>query len=772
MYPVSVSIDTQQQRVQYDRTSTLVAGEDWGWNFQSNVFIEPTTLTAILQPLPYTAAWATTGTGQYKRYTTSDYNLITPNNWINDPNTGDSSGNPFENCIKGIAQSGDNSEIVTTSASQPSNGAMYLSWFGANAGSDNMLQMACGWGTPNTAPISFNFYADGKVDVYTAVNGVPVYQNTYSINGADQSQNPQQTANAWVTVTIHPFRRREIMVISNRGGGFTHLIDSIDPTQSDPEIIPPLPFWWQVPSGLAKVACAPCLFQTSGYITGVKSFFGTPPQPGQQTQALTYADANGGGTVASLTQADDPTSSWSPDGSSNQARVRVDLTGNGVRTPNLYGAMYAFQTSTTSTDAAQLVLDQYITRLELEVPDSGSDIKWTVELKSPQALITAGAVGIYTQSNRPYNFTIGGSLITDGVSEAPKRKVGLNDVASRVTTEVRDLWKLCEHYLFTDPTPLDGLNLVDAFKLILSTVGITNVSISSTAYTLPKSDAPTHRDFAVLINPGDSAAEWLTRLHENYCANWLMGFKGSTFYLTSPSDLPSTSSLTLYQTVQAAVNASVASPSLTDFIGYIFRGYSDQPLEPEANDIWVIGRDLRTGLPLVGHKADTNGQNPSTPPDSRPGGWLGEIRKYGIYDATISDQNAVDQCINVLYDRLTAQRIVAEFTSDFLLKPDGTPIWRGDIVTLDGYGDFRIKGFSTNFEREPNSSEGSNYWWRPTKYICEQIGSASGVSQYHGLTLAQIILNHELRCISKSTVRSDALSQGLVSQIPLQVTLY
>lgn len=758
MEALTVLLDTAQTRVSKDRLSTLVTGEDWSRRFVDKVYVEPVTLCAMLQPLCMTAAWSTTGTGDYRRYAVADYNL-TAAKWVDDPVTS------VDNYIKGIDSGGVNNEVVTTKVNQPSNGAMYLSWFSANAGTDDMVAIECGWGTPDTAPISLRFFAAGRVEVWR----YGVFAADYTLNGNQNSSNPQQPANQFVSVTIHPFRRRELLIISNQGGGCVHLFDDIDQYAADPTITPNLPFWWSVPSGLAKVACAPCLYAKSGYICGVKTFFASAPKTGSTLEQTTYHDANAGSASSKLVKPDDPNADFTPNSTDTVCRIRTDLTGNGVRTPSVYAARCGYKTITAQTPSESVTLDPFLVKASLEVPDNAADLRWSIDLIAPEGLATAGARSITRMSNRPVSFRMGSQVITNGITSAPKVKVGIDDKATHVSIEVRDKFKLLEHYLFTDPTPLDGMNIVDAFKLVFNAAGVPDdlLDLEATPFSLPKSDAPSKGDFAVLINPGDTAAEWINRLHENYCATWLMGWRptasGWKFVLKSPESLGSTSVYTLYETTAGAIGAGKAR---ADVARFTYRSYDEELLEPEANDIWVTGRDLRTGRPLVGHKPDTESQDPTKPKAARPDNWLGEVRKYGLYDGSITSQAAVNRAVDILFNRLTPQRIVAEFTTDFMVKPDGVPVWRGDVVTLAGRGDFRIKSFSTDWVREPDTSAG--FCWRPTKYVAELVqAAASGMTSFSGLSLAQVVGNHELKSTSKSVVRKDSVSQELLRRMPI-----
>ena len=757
MDALSVTVNTAQTRVKRDRLATLVSGEDWRYANSSNVYIEPLELTAMLMPQPFTTDWYTSGS----RYGIADYTYATgsSSNWVQDANT------PTDIYIKGIASSGDNSELITTKAVQPNNGSMWLSWFGANAGADDMIQIECGWATPATAPISLRFYAGGKVDVYRN----QLYQDTYNINGPQQTQAPQQTASTYVSVCIMPFRGREILVISNRGGAFIHRFDDIA-SAANPTITPAAPFWWTVPTGAAKVACAPCLFATSGYICGATSYFVKPPEVGTTATPITYQAYNGGSVTAHLTSATDPTTAFVPDGTTTTALVRVDLSGNGVTTPNLYGAHVYFDPITAQTPSTPVVLDQWLTKAKLAVPDNATELKWEFEFKSPAA-IAAAVPSFSVVSNRPYRIQIG-ALTAFGVSEPAKRTLGVDDTSSRVSVEVRDKWKLCEQYLFSDPTPLDGLALSAAFRLILSSVGISEVDIEESGFTLPSSDTPSKNDFAVLIKAGDSAADWLTRLHENYCSTWFMGFcpatNGWTFRVVSPATLGTTSVMTLYSSVADAMNSGLGI-DFTNYPQFVYRSYDEHSLEPEANAIYVTGRDQRTGYPIMAYKEDSASQDPTTAVSTQPDNWLGCVRKYGLVDSSICGQAAVTQCVNILYDRLTRRRIVAEFTSDFLIKPNGLPVWRGDVITLEGLGDYRVKSFSCDYETEPDNSSQS-WFWRPTKYVVEKVSAGvSGLTSLYGYSLAQVVGSHKLRSRSKRIIRQDRLSQQLPNYKPLQV---
>jgi len=727
---LKVTLDTAQSRIKRDRIATLISAKDWGQRFISNAYIDPITNTAMLCPAPRLPNWSTTGTGIYTRFKKSDYTL-TGSKWAeaNHLFNGDT-------YLTSVDPSGNPGEAVKTSANMPRNGGMYLQWYAANGSSDDWVQMECGWSStpsnPTSSPISLRFYASGNVEVWE--NGV--YQAEYKLSG--NGEVPQQTASTFTDVCIIPFRKRELLVFSNRGGGFSHVIESIADTDDDPTIIPGLPFWWSVPQGYVYVQAAKIQYPTSGYVTGVKSWLQNPPQSGEVVQTFVYGDANGGSAVATLVDSENPGSAFVQNGSNTECRVKVALTGNGTISPNIYGAHAFYKPLTANTNGTQTVeLLDYITKATLEVPDSPNNITFTCELKKPQEVNDLGGIDRLLREvcNRPITVKIGSQKILDGQTEAPKFHKRFDDTLDRLTLECRDRWKTFEHYAFTDPLPLDGINLTEAFRLILNTAGIDNsfLDLDTIAFDLPSVQSPKEGEFSVLVEVGDTAAEWITRLKDSYYATLFIGWvpraDGIKFVVKKPESLPQSVLVTLYDNIQDAKDYLTSQGADTKlFPRYRITGYQEHYLEPEANDIWVTGRDIRTSRPIQCHKADTNSQDPTLAPDSRPENWLGEIRKYGYYEPAITTQAALEQATSTLFDRLTKARKIVEFDCDMLFKPDNSPIWRGDLVYINGYGNFRITSLSVDFKREPNAE---NDWYsRHTKYTAEYEPSLTSHTVY------------------------------------------
>ncbi len=771
---VSLVLETAQKRLATDRLGTLCTGDDWSPAHSSNVLIEPITKTAILLPAPRSATWQSNGTGVNARFNKANYTL-TSSKWRNE-------GIDFYDDVYlvGTDPSGNPGEAVVTTSNIGRNCGVYLKWFAANSSSQEWIQLECGYGAnpsaPETHPIALRVWSSGKVEVWRFNS----YLGDIDISG---NENPQQLANTFTDLLIIPYRRRELLLLSNRGGGGTMLFTDLDDID-DPTINAEMPFWWFVPSGLAKVQCAPLRFAESGYVCGIPSYFRQAPKVGATETNLLAVDDNGQDSDAFLVELDDINEPFVPDGTENAARIRVDLEGDSYRTPNLYAAHCAFEGELAETPAAEVALDDWLVKLSLDVSDSPSDSSITAELKNPEEITTAGVHGLLTISNRPYELRIVPAdeeaepvLIFTGRTEPVQFQDANSDTAKRVTLECRDHFKQLENYIFSDVVPLDGMNLIDAVRFILNTAGFENAQLDLEAldFVLPETANPSRGEWNCEIQTGDTAAEWIQRLHQDYMATWFYGWvpqaDGFKFVLKSPEGLSDAAVCKLYCSLAEAIDDLGGEEGETEeelrarITSLLYRSYSEEILEPEANDIWVTGWNPHTQRPIQVHKQDAASIEPTTDVDERPDNWLGEIRKFGLFDSTLTTQAACERAANIIFERLTPHRVMAEFESDFLIKADGTPVWRGDVVTLGDKGDYRIKSVSAQFVTEPKTGD---IKWRPTRYAAEKILTESqSTNQLAGKSLAEIINAHRLRAVTRSVIhkRSEHLTTARAGQI-------
>lgn len=724
---LTVRTDVPQARVVKDRLTINVTGGDWQHLHAAddgNTVTGRKTLVTTLRPRPYTATWRTSAAGDLARLRKADYDVAASASWVE-------SSLRFDGDVR-LHSKGSLAATVTTLASWPRNQPFWLSWHVYNTGNENFDQLQFGWGTPGAADrVSLRFWSSGQVDVYkgdTKVGdgsiGAPVKQQRQQDPG--QETPVRQLAGQVAEAFLLPFGKRSLAVSSNQGEGFVHTFEDLDPQAPDPTITPPGQVRWLVPEGQATVQLAPVRFPTSGVLVSRLFVLRHAPASGSAPTLTVRADLPGYGASASwsaeLVEADGVTP-FSANGVRRECRVRVTLTGDGTNTPFLYGVSAVFERTTANTANSPTTLDTYLTRAEYTVPEEASGVELSLTVRAPAAVETAGATLLRRLGNRPMDARIAGVgdiTLLAGRTEGPEWTESVGDETRECVLRCRDGWKALELYRIQEPEPLDGILIETALATFVKMAGFSDsdLSIEAVGFPLPTVTEAAQGDFALIPEVGDTAAEWIRRLWETYLRTYYMGFKptatGVKFFLASPAALGTAASLTLYPT--DALSVAAGNPAGT--LGKWYRAYRETVLEPEANDLYVVGYDPRTEQPLRVGYADEASMDPTTAVALRPENWLGEPRRYGWVDPSITTEAAAAFALAVLRGRLTVARRMGEWECDLLLKGDGSPVWRGDVVALSGIGRFRVESFSGEFLVENTART-----VRPFRYVGQYIGA-------------------------------------------------
>lgn len=733
--------DHRQRRQRDDRIGLLAGGLDLNGTQWSNVWIEPVTKTLILRPGPRFDAWQTTSTGIYARLGKSDYTLNDATKWEEHNSNGAAS--KYLHLKDSAAGSADRSAITTTTWTK--NRGFWLSWFASNWGDDRFVAMECGWSNTVGAAtgVSLRFYSTGEAEVWKD-NAILAF---YKISGFTGGH---QTASSYVSVLLIPGRRRELTVVSNQGDGFSHVFDDIAEDAADPAITGATKFWWKVPAGLAQVECAPLQYSASGYATSLLYEMAEAPVPADVYETWDNAAFAGGlarpwrifgdpayagttGASASLRKHNDAATLFVADGNEKRCTVRVDLTGDGLYTPFVYGAQIGFAAQPDETDGgASFDAVSKALSLSLEVPEEPSDVGFDAVLKSPD-VVGASVSKLLVVSNRPCKVALGTGasevVLLDGLTEAVSWTEAISDEARRVHLTVRDGWKALENYIFRERLCLDGLALETALRKVVELVLHDSVSydLDATGFTIGEVPLAECGEFNAVCEVGDRASEWVTALVEDYAANWFYGLvptaAGVAFQFKDPNLLSVTPEATLYDTVADYLAATSQSADPLAW-KHTYRNYRERRLEPEANDVRVTGWDPRARKAFQTWKPDTASMEVSTPPALRPDNWLGAKRRYGLIDPKITTQEMADTATELLSERLTKVRVFAEWESNMLLRTDGAPVWRGRVVRLDGKGDFRVVSFRTEFGLDDgvlHAGYSEEHVSRPSTYVGEKL---------------------------------------------------
>jgi hypothetical protein len=712
---LSFIIDHEQTRRLTDWLFVTASGRELvgeldGATF-SNTWVDPITNTLMLAPSCVEPAWDTSNSGDYAKLSLSAFTFGTSANW---EERQDQRGKGPWIAVKDTAIN----DTAITTASYSKNQGFCVSWFGYGSG-ESFIALRCGWNNTASAAsglsgrITVEFYSDGAVNVLKGNTRIA----SGKITGAD---NTDAQGGQFFKAVLLPFRHRELLVLGFKGSGFAAVFEDILSTDTDPTITPAANFWFTVPTGGAQVQLAPLRFATSGYFFSQKLSFADAPATGATLGTFGNASWVGSASyriwghpayvgtqtaTASLYEHDGVTA-FVPNDTRQNCRIRVDLTtSNAGFTPFIYGASMAYRaTMDVTDDSEEHDATTNVTACSLSVPDDAAGVQATLEIRDPEGL-EADVVKFRRMANRPAKLQLGTKVILDGYGDPENWEVIHNPEAASMGYVIRDTWRVLDNYMFSDRVALDGLPFDQAVTQIVrlglgATTHIT-LDISSTAYLLAPDPMPNADDFSYLIEAGDTAGDKLQSLLRDYAATWIYGFRpraaGLEFFAKAPADLPSTPILTLY-TTRADAETALAPDQI------VLR-LEPQVLEPEGTEVRVTGVDPRTNRPFQAFKVATTLEDPTLAPSLRPDGWVGEKRKVGLLLPEVQSQDEVNRVTDLLYDRLTVERELIEWESDLLVFPTGDPdagypLWRGDLVEIDGLGEYRIISFGGTFIRE------------------------------------------------------------------------
>ena len=731
-------------------------------------WVEPARLTAMLMPAPIYSDWTSSTTGICAKYGYSDYTLsdTTAAHWL--AHSPDTAGGFLQYSVA----TGNTSGVYGSLPTQPTNQGMVVELFWNNTTASTGPAFECGWSNTGNGSVgvSLRFYLNGQVEIWK--NGGLVGTGSITVNeqsGKDAYGNQgyilygqlAATARGYVTIMLIPYRDRELLVHSSAGGAFAHVFLDLAEGVADQTITDNAAFWFNIPAPQTpSFRISQLQFASSGTLYSRTTQWRNAPPAG-----MGGADATPNFTIyqslsqapANLVAPSVVVAAYNPYGLTTPRQFSVALSiGTGSyagQSPFLYGVRAWYERVMTEsagggTGGAGVDATDYLIGASLMVGDtvsSGASMRMT--FKNPSDMDAAGIPLIETMAGREIQISDASGIFLESVADAPEWTDGYSDETVDVTINARDDWKLAEEYTFADPVPLDGLSLADAYSLIVDTIGgSVTLSTAADSVYIGNVGSTTSGEWACLIEVGDRASTWLERLHTTYAGNWAHYIdRNGNFCLQAPSDMPSTSSITLYRTQADAIAAGVSSANAYK---QVYRASHRIQLEPEANEVWVTGQEIRTSRPIVVGKRIADSVDPTVAPADRASNWLGRLKKYAFGDPSLTTPAACIATRDLLVSKLTVPRFILDVECEYL---DG--LWKGDLITLAS-GDIdgsdlvcRIKTIKGNFVQV-----GSGMTWRPCTYVVEAgaLVAPLGVS---GLTSEAIKANK--RTAEKQMQQSD-----------------
>lgn len=723
---LSLLVDTVEQRIKQDRIVLLRSGENWDLNTLSNIFIEPETQTAMLMPLPYTATWQTSCTGRYKRLTKADCSFTTPTKWTeqNVKFTGDT----YLHCNDPAA------EIVETLETYSHSQAMFVSLFGFSDGNSNRELLECGWGTysgtASARDLSLRIYSNGNVEVW---RGATRLEKGMKLTTTDKKkQTPantgapgaptSQVANDRLDIAMIPFKRRDLLLKTNYGSD-TITFDELDEQVTTNAITRAGKFWFRVPSGTAQVQIAPLRYETSGsFLSNAYQFYEPPVVDAvPETRSWYQPGLNPCSGVVSLVEIDG-TTPFVPDGTKDTVKMKVVLTGDGTHTHFYSASCVAFPPVVASTVDDSTDITGYALSASLSVGESPSDTKFSMVLKSPAALATAGMAKADIISNRPFEAKIGSIKIFSGRTNSPKKNLRISDEATQLTLEAQDRWKALEKYIVRSNQPLDEMELDDALKYLAGLPGYSasDMDVEAFDFKIESTGECSKEEFTALLKEGDTAAKWLLDLQAAYIVDSVMGWvptatgtKFKCYSIDTLNALPA--SCTLYPSDASAIAAGNDPGFWEDY----YRSFNEELFEIEANEVSIKWVDPKTKKFNQMLGVDYDSQDPETAVADRPDNWIGEPRLNAMMqNELINTEAAAAWYVKRSMNYFSKPQKYAEWDCQMLLKVDGSPVWKGDIVALYGQGLYRITTLKADFKLDT-----ADRIWTPSHYTGVYIGA-------------------------------------------------
>ncbi|MFM9871994.1 MAG: hypothetical protein ACKVQS_00855, partial [Fimbriimonadaceae bacterium] len=686
-----------QRRLAADRLTAVAGGLELNGSIWSGTWIDPVTNTLMLRPKPLDAVWYTTSTGDCAKWGLADFAVGSEweerqdQHWVG----------PWL-AVKDAA----NNPAAITTVSFPKNMGLAFSWFSYGAG-DTFLQYQVGWNDSanDAAGVALHFWSDGRVDVFRDGDFV----ESGKISGAKSREIRRLQV---FEVMVIPMRKRELLIVSQSGDGFSVVFNDLDLSDLDPAITPAGHVWFRCESGATQAQIAPLRYSASGYATSLKTSFLEAPATGEVpvefdndvwlTSPAPYKIYGFPGFGVGIQSASATLVEWDgatafvQDGIGNEVRLRVDLATTDSRfSPFVMGVQAGYAAIGGVTDgSASVDGSAYVREARLSVPNRANGVALDVSVLRASELDTLVSEGL-TSGSLPCRLVIDDDLVLDGFADSLSVDRRFGAVGDGVLV-VRDRWAMLDEAVFADRVPLDGLPFDQALGLLVEKSGIesSRVVISSSGPRLPYASGVFSGEWGLLIESGDQASDWLRRLMETFAPGWWYGFRpaidgsGEEFFALPESEM-------------SAVPVAVLFDSVTE--GGAYRRVERGSIEPMANEVRVTGIDPRTERPMQSVRTNYAAQTVAAAVGERAEHWSGTIRRFALVDVGLTEQTAIDSACDALFEAMSVRQELVQFECEFLQRESGVPVWRGDVVTLTGIGDVRIRSFGVRFKYEETS---------------------------------------------------------------------
>lgn len=723
---IQVFMDTTEPRPDKGRQAVGADGSSWDYAKSSNIWIDPCTSTVMLQPLPLSAAWKTTFTGNYSRLQKAAFSGTDIAKWRQFSISKSSQDYGLELTQTSTAQ-------LNLTAALSRNQPMFLKYYrnDVNDSTDEVFlvvgyNVGAGGSAPDNFSVQIKFRSNGSVGVYR--NGVLDGEYDRSASNFSDARTYVSTFNPaqkWVSVLLIPFRGRELLVWTDNGTSFSHPFSNLSyPNNVDTNpILPAGQFSIVVPNGKCQLQIAKCYFQQSGYAMSAKKTLRYAPAAYDYVNLTSqiYHEYFGlGATFPTLSAevVDDlagyPT--FVPDGIKTDVRLKVSFTGaSGGTNTGLYAADRYWDPPYSSTALGyETNITSAVQSLNLEVNEDGkSSVKITTVAKR---LLDLGIAQPTITGDRPFRIRLLSDNATQGYLDiirgtlSPPEITYLNGSSNfdfaELTFTGSDRMYDFEIAMLQEAIPYDGDSLPQALDKTLPVAGYDPTiyfDTSSTFFYFPQSAEISKANYSFIPKRGDTVAGIIENIKETYFSNWFYGWRPTPKSATGTN--PGGYTFCFYN-YDAMLDASKKTLWASSFDARVFGGITNTNMAlskstlrnlkryyemPEANQIAVVGADPKSKQLIYSYFIDNASQDPTYTPATRPQNWRGRPVCFIYTDPSINSQDAANSARDELQKRISTGRQLVEWESDFLLytTTDGTlgantlnAVWIGDNVKI------------------------------------------------------------------------------------------
>lgn len=703
-----IFFDPSEPRPEKGRLSVGSDGTTWDLSVSQNMWIDPATQTAMLKPLPLTAAWNTTFTGNYARLGLSDFSGSEIAKW-------EQYGINKSALNKALSMKSTSSASIQTTTSYPANTPMFVKYYrNTSQDSTDDTFLVLGYAVGSGSSVQVKFKESGEISIFK--NGVleGIYDRGSSNAGGKFSFtgtfNPSQK---YVNVLLIPFRTRELLVVTDNGICFSHVFKGYDfPNNVTTNPITPAgAFSITVPNGKISIQVARCYFEQTGYIMGPAKTLRYAPTfsdwAGLQYQS--YYDYFGNG-------ASNPTLTpsvvsdiagypvFNATGSSvGPVRFKMEFSGaSGGTNAGLYcGDAFSDPPYSSTAMGSYVDVTNAVQSLELSVSEDGrASINISTRTK---LLIKAGVVQPTITGDRPVQIQIKANAdwidIFRGTMSPPKISYETSDKGLDLAVlefEGVDRFGDFDVSMVPESIPLDYLSIYGVMNNLLPMAGydptIYLQSYHSSTFTVPYSANISKGSYSMIPKRGDYVGGLIQQFRDTYLANWFIGWRptnnttppgGYKFQIADPNVVGTTSVMSLYLSNYDAI--AYGGHTTKTAYKHTIRSLKRYFESPEANQVAVVGADPTTGKLLYSYYIDAASQDPTYPPVSRPQNWRGRPVQYILSEPSLTTQAGVNQAAQTIFNRIGTGRQIVEWESDFLIVDSIVGVyipWIGDTVTI------------------------------------------------------------------------------------------